>query len=49
VQLPSGQLFKFTLAIVKARLQGDMVGERDGVVVGKAKVDAGKAAPAKAK
>ena len=49
VQLPNGQLFKFTLTIVKGRLQGDMVGERDGVVMGKAKVDAAKAAPAKAK
>ena len=49
VQLPNGQLFKFTLTIVKGRLQGEMVGERDGVVRGKAKVDAAKAAPAKAK
>ena len=44
VQLPNGQLFKFTLTIVKGRLQGDMVGERDGVVSGQAKVDAAKAA-----
>ena len=43
VQLPNGQLFKFALTIVKGRLQGDMVGERDGVVTGKAKVDAAKA------
>ena len=49
VQLPNGQLFKFALTIVKGRLQGDMVGERDGVVSGKAKVDAAKAVPAKAK
>lgn len=49
VQLPNGQLFKFTLTIVKGRLQGDMVGHRDGAVTGKAKVDAAKAAPAKAK
>jgi len=49
VQLPNGQLFKFTLTIVKGRLQGDMIGERDGVVSGKAKVDAAKAAAAKAK
>jgi hypothetical protein len=49
VQLPNGQLFKFTLSIVKGRLQGDMVGEQDGVVRGRAKVDAAKAVPAKAK
>jgi hypothetical protein len=45
----NGQVFKFSLSIVKGRLQGDMVGERDGVVAGKAKVDAAKAAAAKAK
>ena len=49
VQQPNGPLFKFTLAIVKGRLQGDMIGERDGVVRGKAKVDAGKVDAAKAK
>jgi hypothetical protein len=53
VQQPDGPLFKFTLTVVKGRLQGDMAGERDGVVRGHAKVDAGKAAtpaaPAKAK
>ena len=49
VQQPNGPLFKFTVAIVKGRLQGDMTGERDGVVRGKAKVDAAKAAAAKAK
>ena len=49
VHLPNGQVFKFALAIVKDRLQGDMVGERDGVVMGQAKVDAAKVAPAKAK
>ena len=43
VQLPSGMLFKFALSIVKGRLQGDMTGERDGVVRGQAKVDAAKA------
>ena len=43
VQQPNGPLFKFTLTIVKGRLQGDMVGERDGVVRGQAKVDAAKA------
>ena len=43
VQQPDGPLFKFTLEIVKGRLQGDMAGERDGVVRGHAKVDAGKA------
>ena len=47
VQQPNGPLFKFTLSIVKGRLQGDMVGERDGVVRGQAKVDAAKAPKAK--
>ena len=49
LQQPDGPLFKFTLTIVKGRLQGDMTGERDGVVRGRAKVDAGKADPAKTK
>jgi hypothetical protein len=44
VQQPDGPLFKFTLTVAKGRLQGDMAGERDGVVRGHAKVDAGKAA-----
>jgi hypothetical protein len=43
VQQPNGPLFKFALTIVKGRLQGDMTGERDGVVRGQAKVDAAKA------
>jgi hypothetical protein len=43
VQQPNGPLFKFTLAIVNGRLQGEMTGERDGVVRGRAKVDAAKA------
>jgi hypothetical protein len=43
VQQPNGPLFKFALSIVKGRLQGDMTGESDGVVRGRAKVDAGKA------
>jgi hypothetical protein len=43
VQQPDGPLFKFTLAIVKGRLQGEMAGEREGVVRGRAKVDAEKA------
>ena len=47
VQQPNGPLFKFTLTIVKGRLHGDMVGERDGVVRGQAKVDAAKAPAAK--
>lgn len=47
VQQPGGPLFKFTLSIVKGRLQGEMAGERDGVVNGRAKVDAAKAAKAK--
>jgi hypothetical protein len=47
VQQPDGPLFKFTLTIVKGRLQGEMIGERDGVVRGRAKVDAAKAEKAK--
>jgi hypothetical protein len=47
LQQPNGPLFKFTLSIVKGRLQGDMAGERDGVVRGHAKVDAAKAEKAK--
>lgn len=43
VQQPNGPLFKFTLKIVKGHLQGDMAGERDGVVRGHANVDATKA------
>ncbi len=43
VQPADGPLFKFTLTIVKGRLQGEMTGERDGVVRGHAKVDAAKA------
>jgi len=43
VQQPDGPLFKFTLAIVKGRLQGEMAGERDGVVRGHARVDAARA------
>jgi hypothetical protein len=42
VPLPNGSKFRFALTIVKGRLQGDMTGERDGAVTGKAKVDAGK-------
>lgn len=47
IQQPDGPLFKFVLTIVKGRLQGDMTGERDGVVRGQAKVDAAKAEKAK--
>ena len=43
VQQPNGPLFKFTLTIVKGRLQGDMAGWVDGAERGRAKVDAGKA------
>jgi hypothetical protein len=49
VQQPDGPLFKFTLTIVKGRLQGEMAGEKDGVVRGHAKVDAAKVEAAKAK
>jgi hypothetical protein len=47
VQQPDGPLFKFTLTIVKGRLQGEMAGQRDGVVRGRAKVDAAKVDAAK--
>ena len=43
LQQPNGPLFKFTLAIVKGQLEGDMAGTRDGVVRGHAKVEAKKA------
>ena len=43
VQQPGGPLFRFTLTIVKGRLQGEMTGEVDGTVRGRAKVDAEKA------
>jgi len=43
VQQPDGPLFKFTLTIAKGRLQGEMAGEKEGVVRGRAKVDAAKA------
>jgi hypothetical protein len=49
VQQPDGPLFKFSLTIVKGRLQGDMTGERDGEIRGRAKVDAGKVQAAKTK
>jgi len=43
VQQPNGPLFKFTLTVVKGRLEGDMAGTRDGVVRGHANVEATKA------
>jgi len=43
VQQPNGPLWKFTLTIVKRRLQGEMTGERNGVVRVRAKIDAAKA------
>jgi hypothetical protein len=43
VQQPDGPLFKFSLTVVKGRLAGDMTGERDSVVRGRAKVEASKA------
>ena len=46
VQMPQGPPFKFSLTIVKGRLQGDMSREVNGTVR-QAKVDAAKAAPAK--
>ena len=39
-----GPLYKFTLAIVDGRLQGEMTGERDGVVRVRGTIDASKAA-----
>ena len=41
VQPPNGTLYKFSLSIVKGRLQGEMTNERDGVVR-TAKIDAEK-------
>ncbi|HUR19774.1 MAG TPA: hypothetical protein VMZ90_03135 [Vicinamibacterales bacterium] len=46
IQQPNGPLYKFTLSIVKGRLQGDMAGEANGQAR-KAKVDAAKAKPVK--
>jgi hypothetical protein len=43
VQQPEGPLFKFALTVDNGRLQGEMTGERDGEVRGRAKVDAAKA------
>ncbi len=42
VQQPDGPLFKFSLKIVKDRLQGEMAGWVDGAQRGTAKVDAAK-------
>ena len=49
VQQPDGPLFKFTLTVANGRLQGEMTGQRDGVVRGRAKVDAAKVDAGKAK
>lgn len=46
VLMPQGPPFKFSLTIVKGRLQGEMTRENNGTVR-QAKVDAAKAAPAK--
>ncbi len=44
MQQPDGPLFKFTLTIVKGRLQGEMTGHGpDGAVRGSAKIDAARA------
>ena len=43
VQQPDGPLWKFTLTIVKGRLQGEMTVERSGVVRVRGKIDAAKA------
>ena len=47
VQMPKGPPFKFSLTLVKGRLQGEMSREAPDGTVRKAKVDAGKAAPEK--
>jgi hypothetical protein len=47
VQQPEGALCKFTLTVVNCRLQGDLAGERDGVVRRHASVDAEVAAKVK--
>ncbi|HEU4691333.1 MAG TPA: hypothetical protein VFS23_23355 [Vicinamibacterales bacterium] len=44
VQMPQGPPFKFSLSLVKGRLQGDMTRESSDGTVRKAKVDAAKAA-----
>lgn len=49
VQQPDGPLFKFTLTVVKGKLEGEMTGEREGVVRGRAKVGAAKVETAKTK
>ena len=46
VLMPQGSPFKFSLTIVKGRMQGDMTRESNGTVR-KARVAAGKAAPVK--
>ncbi len=46
VLMPQGPPFKFSLTIVKGRLQGEMTRENNGTVR-QAKVDAAKAPPAK--
>jgi hypothetical protein len=43
VQQPDGPLLKFTLTIVKGRLQGEMAIERNGVIRARATVDAARA------
>jgi hypothetical protein len=43
VSRANGGVYKFSLTIVKGRLQGEMINEADGVVRGRGKVDAAKA------
>ena len=43
VQMPQGPPFKFSLSLVKGRLQGEMTRETSDGTVRRAKVDAGKA------
>ena len=47
VEMPQGSPFKFTLALVKGHLQGEMTREAPDGTLRKAKVDAAKAAPEK--
>jgi len=42
-QTPNGATYKFALAIIKGRLQGELTVEREGTVRGKGKIDAAKA------
>jgi hypothetical protein len=49
VEMPQGPPFKFSLSVVKGRLQGQMTREAQDGTVRQAKVDAAKADPAEKK